>query len=194
MKKQTLLLINGAEARGVAQGELNQALLELASKELQAHFNILQTTVAAGYSVSEEQEKFKQADIVLFQYPVFWFSVPARLKAYLDEVYEFGVFFEGSERYGEGGLLTGKRYLISTTWNAPEEAFSNEDHFFEGCLLEDILVAMHKTQQYVGMTPLPSFGAYDVVGNPRVDELRKSWAKHLHEELISLVAPQMAEA
>ncbi len=194
MKKQTLLLINGAEARGVAQGELSQTLIELAAKELQVHFNILQTTVAAGYSVSEEQEKFKQADIVLFQYPVFWFSVPAGLKAYLDEVYEFGVFFEGSERYGEGGLLTGKRYLISTTWNAPQEAFSNTDQFFEGDLLEDILVSMHKTQQYVGMKPLPSFGAYDVVNNPRVESLRKSWARHLHEELISLVTPQMAQA
>lgn len=194
MKKQTLLLINGAETRGVAQGELTQALFELAGKELQAHFNILQTTVAAGYSVSEEQEKFKQADIVLFQYPVFWFSVPARLKAYIDEVYEVGVFFEGSERYGEGGLLKGKRYLISTTWNAPQEAFSNTDQFFEGDLLEDILVAMHKTQQYVGMTPLPSFGAFDVVANPRVDRLRKSWSKHLQDELISLVTPEMAEA
>ncbi|BFM14778.1 NAD(P)H-dependent oxidoreductase [Maricurvus nonylphenolicus] len=190
MKTQTLLLINGAESRGVAQGQLSQTLIELASNELQNHFNILQTTVADGYNVREEQEKFKQADVVLFQYPVFWFSVPAGLKAYMDEVYEHGVFFEGSDRYGEGGLLRGKRYLLSTTWNAPEEAFLDKAHFFDGRLQKEVLVAMHKAQQYVGMRPLASFAAFDVVANPRLDKLRESWRRHLHQELIKQIEPE----
>lgn len=190
MKTQTLLLINGAETRGVAQGQLSQELIELACHELQNHYNILQTTVADGYNVREEQEKFKQADVILFQYPVFWFSVPAGLKAYLDEVYEHGVFFEGSERYGEGGLLKGKHYLLSTTWNAPEEAFLDKEYFFDGRLQEEVLVAMHKAQQYIGMQPLASFAAFDVVANPRLDKLRDSWRRHLHQVLIKQVEPE----
>jgi len=194
MVKQNMLLINGAETRGVAQGQLNQTLFELAKTELQDHYRVLHTSVADGYRVCEEQDKFQQADIVLFQYPVFWFSVPAALKAYIDDVYEYGHFFEGSERYGEGGLLRGKRYLLSTTWNAPEEVFVNEDHFFEGLSMEEVLIGMHKTQQYVGMTPLASFGAFDVVDNPQLKLQCASWCKHLQAELTSLVVSEPVNA
>lgn len=194
MGKQTLLIINGAETRGVAQGQLNQLLLDIACEVLQPHFNILQTTVAEGYRVAEEQDKFKRADIVLFQYPVFWFTVPACLKAYLDEVYEYGVFFEGGEQYGQGGLLSGKRYLLSTTWNAPEAAFSNAEHFFAGRALDDVLLSMHKAQQYVGMSPLASFAAFDVVNNPQPEHLSESWRCFLRDQLVSLVEPEEASA
>jgi NADPH dehydrogenase (quinone) len=186
MKKQTLLLINGAEARGVAQGLLNQTLFELAKTELQPHYHVLETTIAEGYQVSDEQAKFKQADIIIFQYPVFWFSVPGVFKAYLDEVYEHGVFFTGSDRYGEGGLLAGKRYLLSTTWNAPSDVFMNQDTFFNGRAMDEVLLGMHKAQQYVGMTQLKSFGAFDVVSNPQLDHQRTAWRQHLQTELVSL--------
>lgn len=186
MKKQTLLLINGAEARGVAQGLLNQTLFELAKTELQPHYHVLETTIAEGYQVSDEQAKFKQADIIIFQYPVFWFSVPGVFKAYLDEVYEHGVFFTGSDRYGEGGLLAGKRYLLSTTWNAPSDVFMNQDTFFNGRAMDEVLLGMHKAQQYVGMTQLKSFGAFDVVGNPQLDHQRTAWRQHLQTELVNL--------
>lgn len=186
MKKQTLLLINGAEARGVAQGLLNQTLFELAKTELQPHYHVLETTIAEGYQVSDEQAKFKQADIIIFQYPVFWFSVPGVFKTYLDEVYEHGVFFTGSDRYGEGGLLAGKRYLLSTTWNAPSDVFMNQDTFFNGRAMDEVLLGMHKAQQYVGMTQLKSFGAFDVVGNPQLDHQRTAWRQHLQTELVNL--------
>ncbi len=189
MKKQTLLLINGAEVRGVAQGLLNQTLFELAKTELQSHYHILETTIADGYQVKDEQAKFKQADVIIFQYPVFWFSVPAAFKTYLDEVYEHEVFFTGSDRYGEGGLLTGKRYLLSTTWNAPNEVFNGKDSFFGGRAMDEVLLGMHKAQQYIGMTPLASFGAFDVVSNPQLDRQRAAWRQHLQTELVKLESP-----
>jgi modulator of drug activity B len=184
MKQQTVLIINGAQARGVAQGLLNKTLFELAKAELQSHYQVLETTIAEGYQIREEQEKFKQADVVIFQYPVFWFSVPGALKTYLDDVYEHGVFFTGSDRYGEGGLLQGKRYLLSTSWNAPHDVFSGKDAFFDGRAMDEVLLGMHKTQAYIGMSPLKSFGAFDVVGNPQLDFQRAAWRQHLQTELL----------
>ena len=189
--KSTLLIINGAETRGVAQGRLNKTLFEAAKAQLQAHYHILETQVAEGYRVAEEQAKFSQADAVLFQYPVFWFGVPAVLKAYIDAVYEHGIFFEGSEHYGEGGLLPGRRYLLSTTWNAPAQVFEDQQQFFDGRSLEELLLAMHKTQQYVGMRALRSFAAFDVVANPNIEEQTTRWREHLQAELISPLETQL---
>lgn len=194
MKQPTVLLINGAQARGVAQGQLNQTLFELAKTELQTRYQILETTIAEGYQIRDEQEKFKQADVVIFQYPVFWFSVPGALKTYLDDVYEHGVFFTGSDRYGEGGLLQGKRYLLSTSWNAPSEVFSDSDAFFEGRTMDDVLLGMHKAQAYIGMSPLRSFGAFDVVGNPQLDVQRAAWRQHLQAELLDRASATTAAA
>jgi len=188
--KPTLLIINGAETRGVAQGQLNKTLFDTAKTQLQSHYQILETHVASGYKIAEEQAKFTQADLVLFQYPVFWFGVPAVLKSYLDTIYEHGVFFEGSDQYGKGGLLQGRRYLLSTTWNAPEQVFSNPEQFFDGRSLEELLLAMHKTQQYVGMQSLPSFAAFDVVSNPNIEQQALRWREHLQAELISPLAAQ----
>jgi len=188
--KPTLLIINGAETRGVAQGQLNKTLFDTAKTQLQSHYQILETHVASGYKIAEEQAKFTQADLVLFQYPVFWFGVPAVLKSYLDTIYEHGVFFEGSDQYGKGGLLQGRRYLLSTTWNAPEQVFSNTEQFFDGRSLEELLLAMHKTQQYVGMQSLPSFAAFDVVSNPNIEQQALRWREHLQAELISPLAAQ----
>jgi len=192
--KPTLLIINGAETRGVAQGQLNKTLFDIAKEQLQAQYNILETQVAGGYRVAEEQAKFTQADVVLFQYPVFWFGVPAVLKAYLDTVYEHGVFFEGSDHYGEGGLLQGRRYLLSTTWNAPQQVFSNQQQFFDGRSLEELLLAMHKTQQYIGMRALPSFAAFDVVANPNIEDQAMRWREHLQAELISPLVSERLRA
>jgi len=189
--KPTLLIINGAETRGVAQGQLNKTLFDTAKTQLQSHYQILETHVASGYKIAEEQAKFTQADLVLFQYPVFWFGVPAVLKSYLDTIYEHGVFFEGSDQYGKGGLLQGRRYLLSTTWNAPEQVFSNPEQFFDGRSLEELLLAMHKTQQYVGMQSLASFAAFDVVANPHIEQQVQRWREHLQAELIS---PLIAQA
>ena len=124
MKQETVLLINGAQSQGVAEGQLNKTLMDQALEVLLPHYQVLTTQVSEGYDIREEQEKFAQADVVIFQYPVFWFSLPSDFKRYLDDVYEMGVFFTGSERYGEGGLLQGKSYMLSTTWNAPRIAFS----------------------------------------------------------------------
>lgn len=184
MKHETVLLINGAQSQGVAKGQLNKTLFDQAIELLSPHFKILSTQVSEGYDIHQEQEKFAQADVVIFQYPVFWFSLPSDFKRYLDEVYEMGVFFGGSERYGEGGLMQGRRYMLSTTWNAPRIAFSKPDEFFEGQNTDEVLVGMHKAQQYVGMKPLPSFTAHDVVGKPEPDYIQQQWRQHLTQELL----------
>ena len=71
----TLLLILGKETNEFAKGNYNQSLFETAVETLKARYKILTTIAEDGYEVPEEIAKFKQADAVIFQYPVYCFKV-----------------------------------------------------------------------------------------------------------------------
>lgn len=71
--------------------------------------------------------------------------------------------------YGMGGKLAGTYYMISTTLNAPAEAFDDPaEPFFEGMSLYDLLRPVHLNARFFDTTPLPTFGAFDVVKNPDI--------------------------
>lgn len=163
----TALIINGAEARmPQASGRLNALLCETFQQELSPSHTILTTVIEDGYDIATEQRKFLQADLIIFQAPVFWFAVPASLKRYIDDIYAHGVFFGRSEQYGRGGLLSGKRYMLSTTWNAHQGDFSTAAGFLGERTVDDVFVAFHLTQQYVGLRQVASFSEHDVMRNP----------------------------
>ncbi|WLQ12126.1 NAD(P)H-dependent oxidoreductase [Hahella aquimaris] len=178
MKK--VLIVNGAEPKsGVADGSFNEGLISVAMQALQPFAEVRTSRVMDGYDISEEQQKYLWADLIVLQFPVYWFSAPAALKRYIDDVYAHGVFFAGAERYGEGGLLKGRRYLLSTTWNAAEEAFHPEGGVLAGLAADQVLTSMHITQRYVGLTPLESFAAFNVINEPRFEYWAERWRRHL---------------
>ena len=57
-----------------------------------------------------EIEKLLAADLIIFTFPVFWFSVPAILKGWIDRVFISGPFYGGRRIYGDGGL-SGRKAL-----------------------------------------------------------------------------------
>ncbi|MCB0380272.1 MAG: NAD(P)H-dependent oxidoreductase [Flavobacteriales bacterium] len=60
--------------------------------------------------VKAEQEALLKADIVVFQYPLFWYGVPSLLKEWIDSVFTFGFAF------GKGIYqLEGKKIIVSFT-------------------------------------------------------------------------------
>ena len=178
---RNLLIINGHEKHQFSEGKLNRTIFNKITEELGDRFNIKTTIVDEGYNVSEELEKFKWAEVVIFQHPIYWFSFPAKFKHYIDQVYEYGVFFEGSEKYGRGWLFKEKEYMFSLTWNAPEYTFNDKDEFMEGKTLDEAIFHLHKTNQYVGMRPLKTFSCFDVVQNPDVENNLKRLELHLKE-------------
>ncbi|GAB4349238.1 MAG: NAD(P)H-dependent oxidoreductase [Gammaproteobacteria bacterium] len=176
---KNILVICGAEKAGHSEGRYNRSLTEAAVSLLSSTFSVVTTYIEEGYDIEAEQEKFKQTDSVIWQFPVFWFHCPSSMKQYLDRVFVRGVFFERRVPYGTGGLMGGRTYLLSSTWNAPKEAFNDPGTFYEGCSVDDALIAMHKANQYVGMTPLPSFTVHNVIADPRYEENEARWLSHL---------------
>ena len=58
--------------------------------------------------------------------------------------------------------MTDKRYMLSFTYNCPESEFNNPEGFFEGMSLDEANVALHKTFQFCGARPYPSYAVHDV--------------------------------
>ncbi|XP_057411390.1 ribosyldihydronicotinamide dehydrogenase [quinone] isoform X4 [Balaenoptera acutorostrata] len=61
-----------------------------------------------------EQKKVQEADLVMFQFPLYWFSVPAVLKGWMDRVLCQGFAFDLPGFYDDG-LLKGKLAILSLT-------------------------------------------------------------------------------
>lgn len=184
MRKQinTVLIIDGADPRTYARGEFNGAMADTAKSLLEPHFDVLTTRASAGYEVAEEIAKFKAADVVIYQYPIFWFMVPALLKKYMDDVFAYDEFFTYTDGpYGSGGLMHGKHVMLSTTWNAPEQAFNDADAFFDGMEPSEAILAMRKAHQYCGFEELPHFSAHNVVRDPQIDANIARLRRHLRE-------------
>ena len=70
-----------------------------------------------------------------------------------------------TEGYGTGGLLQGKKHMLSLTWNAPIEAFTREGDFFEGKGVDALYMHFHKLNEFIGLTRLPTFLCNDVIKN-----------------------------
>ena len=171
MSKKVLILNGHQYYDVVARGELTQAYINKANDFfLKNGFEVKHTTIEKAYDKEEECEKFEWADYVLFQYPVYWMGLPWIAKKYLDETFTQGRHYssdgrsrnDASKLYGSGGLLTGKKYMLSLTYNCPASAFNNKNSLFDGLSLDEAQVAVHKTFQFCGLKPLETYAVHDI--------------------------------
>lgn len=71
------------------------------------------------FDVKAEQAALEKAEIIVFVYPMHWYSLPGLLKLYIDKVMEHGWAY-GSK----GTALAGKILLASITMGAPDTAYA----------------------------------------------------------------------
>ncbi|GBR04381.1 NAD(P)H-dependent oxidoreductase [Acetobacter oeni] len=187
---KNLFLLNGGKAFAHSHGRLNATLHDAAADQLAAAgYAIRKTTIDAGYTPETEVENYLWADALIYQFPAWWMGTPWIVKRYLDEVLTAGhgklYASDGRSRahperkYGSGGLLDGKRYMISATWNAPGEAFTDPAQLFEGKGQDAVFFPFHKAHEFLAMTRLPTFQATDVVKSPDIDHTLAQYAAHL---------------
>ena len=73
--------------------------------------------------VEREQQRLLEHDIVVMQFPLFWYSTPSLLKEWIDLVLEHGF------AYGrDGDKLTGKCLMLAVTAAGPESAYSEDGY------------------------------------------------------------------
>lgn len=189
---QRVFIINAHEYYPFAEGKLNQALVDRARANLESKgYEVRLTTMKDEYDVDQEVENHVWADVVLLQSPVNWMGVPWSFKKYMDHVYSAGMdgrLCDGdgrsrrdpSRQYGAGGSLSGTRYMLSVTFNAPQEAFDDPaQEFFAGKGVDDLLWPAHLNFKFFGMSPLETFACHDVMKNPDIENDFRRFDAHL---------------
>jgi NAD(P)H dehydrogenase (quinone) len=117
--------------------------------------------------VEVEIAKLRWADVLILQFPLWWFAMPAILKGWVDRVFAYGFAYGVGEhsdrrwgdRYGEG-TLAGKRAMLIVT------AGGWEDHYAARGVngpIDDLLFPIqHGILYYPGYDVLPPFVVYKV--------------------------------
>jgi NAD(P)H dehydrogenase (quinone) len=117
--------------------------------------------------VRAEQEKLLWADVLILQFPLWWFTMPAILKGWVDRVYSYGFAYGVGEhndqrwgdRYGEGSLA-GKRAMVIVTAGGWEEHYAARG--INGPIDDLLFPINHGILYYPGYDVLPPFVAYRV--------------------------------
>jgi NAD(P)H dehydrogenase (quinone) len=106
-----------------------------------------------------EQDKLSRSDVILLNFPMWWFGPPAILKGWIDRVLSAGFAYDRNARF-ETGRFLGKRGLLTVTTGSPAERYRSEGvHAYAP--IEDTLLPLKKgVLEYVGISALKPFVAY----------------------------------
>jgi len=87
-------------------------------------------TESHGFAPDVEAEiaKMEAADLMIWQFPLWWFSVPGILKGWVDKVFAFNRTY-GRGRFYDKGVFRGRRALLSLTTGGSGEAAYQSDGF-----------------------------------------------------------------
>ncbi|XP_077946470.1 ribosyldihydronicotinamide dehydrogenase [quinone]-like isoform X1 [Gasterosteus aculeatus] len=94
-----------------------------------AHFHYAEETKLAWEEgklcadITEEQRKLTEADLIIFQFPMYWFTVPAIMKGWMDRVLTLGYAYSEERRYSQG-IFKDKKAMLSFTTGSHESMFS----------------------------------------------------------------------
>ena len=196
MKK--VFIINGGQTFAHSGGKFNQTVQNWTEEYLSKsnNFQIKTTNINNPIDLQEEVDKFVWADLVIYHTPVWWFQIPNGFKKYIDDVFtaghQNGIYKnDGRTRtnpdinYGTGGLLHGRKYMLTTSWNAPATAFTLPGEFFEETSVDDgAMFGFHKMNKFVGMEKLDGFHFHDVekgATSENISIFKENYTKHLEE-------------
>ena len=195
---KNIFVINAAQNFGHSGGLFNNTVSDETHEFLSENgFNVKSTNIASGYDADEEVSKFVWADTVIYHTPIWWFQLPNAFKKYIDEVFTAGHnkgIYNSDGRssqspeinYGTGGMLHGRNYLLTTSWNAPKTAFTLPGEFFGERSVDDgPLFGFHRMNAFTGMKPLPTFHFHDIEKNANVANDMADYRKHLEAVFLS---------
>jgi NAD(P)H dehydrogenase (quinone) len=120
--------------------------------------------------IEAEIQKLEWCELMIWQFPLWWFGLPGVMKGWVDRVFVMGRTYGGGRIY-EQGFFRGKRAMLSLTTGGPEQSFQKGG--FNGDI-SAILRPIHRgILQFVGFDVLAPHICYQPAR--QTDETRKAW-------------------
>ncbi|RZL39797.1 MAG: NADPH quinone reductase MdaB, partial [Pedobacter sp.] len=163
-------------------------------------FELKITDINEAYILEDEVQKYVWADVIIYHFPVWWFSMPYKLKEYVDKVFTVGHrngMYRSDGRksenpainYGTGGLMAGRKYMVTTSWNAPETAFTLENEFFNQTSVDDgVLFGFHRMNAFLSLERIDGIHFHDLEKNVTpeyVENYKKVYLSHLESVFLN---------
>ena len=117
MKKLAIILAHGNYAKSIA----NKTIIEQLKKRFTdaTIHNIAELYPDFNIDIDSEHKNLLDADVILLQFPVYWYNMPAILKQSMDKALSYGF------AYGENGdKLKGKTLIASITARGRMESYT----------------------------------------------------------------------
>lgn len=117
-------------------------------------------TGAFSPDIKEEMEKVRWADLLIFQFPIYFTAMPAIMKGWIDRVLAPGFGFNPVTNSAyDTGLFKGKSVMLAFTAGAPKEVYSEGGA--HGDIHRHLESITHCVFEYMGMKVLPSFMVFE---------------------------------
>ncbi|MCH9276092.1 NAD(P)H-dependent oxidoreductase [Bifidobacterium amazonense] len=157
MSKKTLVLVfhPGLNTQSHVNKTLADAAAELDNVTVRDEYALYPD---GKIDVAAEQAAIEAADRVVFQFPLWWFSSPALLKTWEDEVLQHGWAY-GSE----GHAFEGKEFQVAVSTGSPEANYQPDGA--NKFVIDQVLVPFQGTANYISATwvkPFVTFGAFGI--------------------------------
>lgn len=103
-----------------------------------------------------EMQNLMDVDILIFNFPLWWFGMPAILKGWVDRVLSYGFAYGGSYGMGkDGGRFKGKKAFLNITTGSPQALYQKDSGHHR--TIDDILLNINKgILELVGFEVLPA--------------------------------------
>ncbi|MCX2698553.1 NAD(P)H-dependent oxidoreductase [Ochrobactrum chromiisoli] len=107
--------------------------------------------------IQAEIEKVRAADFIIFQFPVWWFGMPAILKGWADRVFARGFAYIAGRKY-DTGMFKGKLAMVAATTGTSADTYAPDG--IDGDILTVLWPIHNGLFRYSGFDVLPPFIAY----------------------------------
>jgi NAD(P)H dehydrogenase (quinone) len=133
--------------------------------------------------IETEMQRLEWCDLMIWQFPLWWFSVPAILKGWVDRVFAMGRVYDREHIY-ETGRFRGKKAMLSLTVGGSKEAYLDDG--FNGDISAILRPIQRGMLQFTGFDVLAPYIVYAPVR--QTDAVRQSILNDFSQRLQTITS------
>ncbi|WP_226576403.1 NAD(P)H-dependent oxidoreductase [Acuticoccus sediminis] len=107
--------------------------------------------------IAAEQAKLGAADLLILQFPIWWFGMPAIMKGWADRVFARGFAYTTGRKY-DTGMFRGKLAIVAATTGTSADTYAPDG--IDGDILAVLWPVHNGLLRYTGFDVLPPCVAY----------------------------------
>ena len=186
MKKNALVIFAHPDVENESIG--NKVILNELNKEADIEVRELYKLYPDfNIDVAAEQDALRKADIIVLQFPFFWYSCPALLKKWMDDVFLYGFAFGST-----GKELNGKELILSVTIGGAADSYTSDG--YNSYPVDEFMTPFKQTANLTGMLFNEEYHySHGMINIPGIDYPKETTIAIAHKHVDKLIAELKAK-